>query len=113
MTKPFDIETKAKGIASRLMLSGEKVTGAKLAVEFGLSDSQQVRECVNWARKQGDSGISRIASDSGGYWWCSKWEDVETTVHHLRGRAYSILEASRGLAKSFGKSHLEQEALPL
>ena len=109
----FDLETKARGIASRLMISGEKVSGAQLAQEFGLTDSQKVRECVNWLRKQGDPSISRIASDEGGYAWATKWADVETTVHHLTGRAHSILAASRGLAKAFGKSNIEQESLSL
>ena len=113
MSQPFDIERTARGIASRLMLSGETVTGAKLADEFGLAGSEQVRECVNWLRKQGDPSISRIASDETGYTWAIRYEQAQATVHHLKGRAFSILGAASGLAKSFGRTGIEQEELSL
>lgn len=107
------MERVAKGIASRLMISGETVTGAQLAAEFGLSSSEEVRQCVNWLRRQGDPQISRIASDSTGYSWARDYAQVSDTVHHLKGRAFSILDAARGLAKSFGRSEIEQEELSL
>lgn len=95
------------------MISGEKLTGEQIAQEFDLRSSSEVRESVNWLRRQGDPAISRIASDGDGYWWTSRWEDVEQTVHHMKGRAFSILDASRGLARAFGKAQVEQESLAL
>ena len=113
MSKPFDIELYAQRISSRLMLSGEKRTGAELAREFDLDCSQRVRACVNYARKQGNPQLSRIASDETGYWYAKSFEEAASTMHHLRGRAFSILDAARGLAASFGVKNIEQEELSL
>lgn len=109
----FDIEAKAKGIASRLMISGEKVTGEQLAREFGLAGDEQVRDVIHWARTQGDPAISRIAAGRSGYFWAPTKEVGLPTIKGLRGRGLSMFDAAKGMAAAYGINNIEQEALPL
>lgn len=113
MSNPFDMEHVGKCIAHRLFISGETVTGAKLADEFRLANDQQVREAIHWARCQRDPGVSRIAASSNGYVWAVNKEDGLPTILGLRGRAFSMLDAASGMAHAYGIFNLDQCELSL
>jgi hypothetical protein len=108
MPNAFDMERVGKGIAHRLMISDETVTGAKLADEFRLANDQQVREAIHFARCQRDPNVSRIAASSVGYFWAASKEDGLPTILGLRGRAFSMLDAASGMAHAYGIFNLDQ-----
>lgn len=113
MRDGINIEKVGRGIAARLYISGEKVTGAKLAEEFRLAGDQEAREAIHWARCQRDAALSRIAASSTGYFWAPNKEDGLPTIHGLRGRAFSMFDAASGMAHAYGIINLDQCELSL
>ena len=93
-------EAEARRLAGWLKMLDRPVTSLTIERAWGIT-GVKVRAMVHWLRVQGDPAISRIGSDSSGYWWMREYE--REVVAGLRSRAKSIEAAGVGICRSFGR----------
>ena len=74
---------------------------------LGIADSE-LRELVNYLRRQGRPGMSNIASDSNGYWIARTPADVFRTERQVYGRFEPMRKAMVGLRRSMSMPLTQQ-----
>jgi len=93
-------EIVARRLAGWLRMLEHPVTSLTIERAWGIT-GVKVRAMVHWLRVQGDPALSRIGSDTSGYFWLREYD--REVVAGLRSRARSIEAAGVGICRSFGR----------
>ena len=95
-----DDEVIARRLAGWLRMENRAVKSPEIERVFRIGGTT-VRAMIHWLRALGDPALSRIGSDSSGYWWMSEYQ--RDVVAGLRSRAKSIEAAGVGICRAFGR----------